>query len=149
MRTALIRLAAVVTACFALTVAAEEKNFEVAVSAPPTVAPGSKGELVLSVKAKAGYKVNAEYPHAYKVGDKTSAGVRFDAKKVDLKAGSEKTPCKDSAADACAMTAKVPFTADKTAKGAQTIDGVFAFSVCSKDVCLIEKHPVAVTVEVK
>ena len=118
--------------------------FEVGLSAPASAAVGEKAEAMVSLTARKGFHVNAEYPHSFRPGE-SSAGIHFDATRYDLKDSSERTPCQGAPEETCALRARVPFQA--TAKGAQRVAGVLAFSVCNPEICLIEKVPLSASVE--
>lgn len=117
--------------------------FELELKAPASASADQPGELLIAIAAKPGFKINAEYPHAFR--PEKDSGVAFDAAKYDLAAGA-KTPCEKKAEDACRLEAKVPFKA--TTAGAQKASGTVAFSVCNDEVCLIEKVPVTATIAV-
>lgn len=121
-----------------------EDAFEVQLRAPDSVDAGPS-RLVLSVTAKAGFHLNAEYPHAFRV-DETSPGIQL-APKNELKDPLEKTMCADFPNDVCAANFAVPFEA--TANGTQQIRGTLALSVCNPNICLIERVPLAAEIDVR
>lgn len=122
------------------------KSFEVALEPVGPVKAGEQAEVRVRIAARPGYKINEEYPHAFRP-EQGVAGVQFDAKRIPL-AGetSEKRPCADSPKDACEAQTEVPFVANEA--GSARVSGVVSFSVCNPKVCLIEKVPLATNVEV-
>lgn len=97
----------------------------------------------IKLVAKGGFKVNDEYPMHFK--PETSAGVTFSGSRIDLRAKAVKSPCGHDAKATCEVTA--PFTFTPTADGPKTLAGTVAFSVCTKDQCLIEKVRLAAQVD--
>jgi hypothetical protein len=121
---------------------AEGEAFQVSLVPPASAKPGAAATARVVVTARAPYHVNRDYPTSFRV-DKGSTAV-FPGEKVPLGEGAERTPCKGFPAEACALSAPLPFRA--AASGETRIAGVVAFSVCNADRCLIEKVPVAVVV---
>jgi hypothetical protein len=76
----------------------------------------------IEIEARAGFHLNAEYPANFKPQD---------GGRIELNDIMEKLPCPGDPSHNCAASACVP-----------RVDGVVAFSICSKDTCLIEKVPV-------
>jgi hypothetical protein len=101
------------------------------------VAGGNQLELELT--AGPGFHLNAEYPINFqpRVED---GGAKFTEARYDLKDRLERTACADHPDETCAGKARLPFEPS----GAGMVSGVFAFSVCNPEKCLIEKAPVAV-----
>lgn len=118
-------------------------TYELEVNAPASLGEQETGELVISFSARPGYKINAEYPHAFR--PQASPGLQFDAPRFDLGSGS-KTPCGGKPEDTCRIETRVPFKTGP--KGERTAAGVVAFSVCNETLCLIEKIPVTAPVKV-
>lgn len=106
-------------------------------------ATASDDGLRLTITAKKGYKLNAEYPHNFKP-DAANDSVRFDAARYDLWEASQRTACGKAPDDTCTMEVTIPFEA--SAGAAPTASGVAAFSVCDPNICLIEKVPVKAVV---
>ncbi len=79
-------------------------------------------ELAVALTTHDGFHVNADYPVSFKMED----GAR-----VDLKDTMQKKPCA-SGAESCSASMRVP-----------NKNGTLAFSVCSADLCRIEKLPLA------
>jgi hypothetical protein len=73
-----------------------------------------------------------------------AATAAFEAERVPLGEGAERTSCADHPGEACAVSAPLRFTA--RAPGPSRLSGTVAFSVCNPDRCLIEKVPVAADV---
>ncbi|MDP1916582.1 MAG: hypothetical protein Q8L14_10065 [Myxococcales bacterium] len=117
---------------------AQEKHFTVSFTGQPA-AVGEAARLSLRLVATDGFHVNADYPVNF-VPDENEAVV-FGAARVPLKDTTAKTPCARSAEDTCALDATLSPKA--VAAGTHRVSGVFAFSVCSADQCLIEKEPVS------
>ena len=118
--------------------------FELKLDAPTPVSAGGQGELTLQLRAKPGYKINSEYPHAFR--PEKDSTVKFEGEKFGLANGA-KTACEKKAEDTCSLEAKVPFKADAAGDGRAS--GIVAFSVCNDEVCLIEKIPLATVVSVR
>lgn len=95
--------------------------------------------LELVIRAKKGFKLNDEYPHAFRPGDE--AGLTFANARYELWAPSDKEPCAERPAETCELHAKIPF--DRAGNGEGVVKGVASFSVCSADICLIERVDVA------
>ena len=110
--------------------------YDVSLVAPESSAPNQQVEMQVTVKAKGGMHVNAEYPINFRPV-RTVNSVKYGKEKFDLLAGSKKEPCEGKGKDFCTLTAGVPFTIDVA--GPRRIEGVLAFSVCDKNRCLIEK----------
>lgn len=116
-------------------------------TAPESVSAGERAALKVNVVAKPGFKINDEYPHSFRP-ETDPAGAQFEAKRYELwNDQTERTACQDKPKDTCAFSATVPFGAGE--KGAKRIAGTLAFSVCNPEVCLIEKVPVAVTLQAR
>jgi hypothetical protein len=121
------------------------KAFEVSISAPARVQAGEGGELRVHIAARPGFKLNEEYPHSFRP-EADVPGVRFEENRIPLaEAPEDRTPCKGAPGDDCAAVTAVPFSV--TEEGPRRVSGVVSFSVCNPKVCLIEKVPVATTVE--
>ncbi|MDP3505742.1 MAG: hypothetical protein Q8S33_35695 [Myxococcales bacterium] len=117
---------------------AKDKHFTVSFSGQPATV-GDAARLSLRLVATDGFHVNADYPVSF-VPDESPA-VAFAAPRVPLKDTAAKTLCAGSAEDTCALDATLSPKA--VAAGTHRVSGVFAFSVCSADQCLIEKEPVS------
>lgn len=107
-------------------------------------AAGKEAGAAITVAAKPGYHVNAEYPMVFK--PEGHAGVRFAEDRLKLTWGA-KTPCAENAEDACAVEAPIALTPEKA--GPATVAGTIAFSVCNPKHCLIEKVPLTLAIEVQ
>lgn len=96
--------------------------------------------LELTIAARQGFKINAEYPHSFRPA---AEGVKFASDRIDLWDSAAKTACDSKPEDTCTMKASIPF------EGEGKAEGVAAFSVCDADLCLIEKVPVSLVVAAK
>ena len=121
---------------------AEDANYEVALEPPTEAKAGEAATARVVVKARGHYHVNREYPTSFKPD--AAALETFGAEKVALGQGADRTPCASQPAEACAMSAPLPFT--PRGPGDVRLAGTVAFSVCSAEQCLIEKVPLAATV---
>lgn len=104
---------------------------------------GAESSAALTVKATSGFHVNPEYPVTFK--PEGFEAVKFDGERVQLSPGT-RTPCAEKAEDACTVEFPLPVTPEKA--GAGKVAGVFAFSVCSAQKCLIEKVPLTLAITV-
>ncbi|MCA9641041.1 MAG: hypothetical protein H6718_22335 [Polyangiaceae bacterium] len=95
---------------------------------------GKPGTLTAVLTAKGEYHCNDKYPYKFTL-DPAPAGVTFPETVVKGMNVSEKR-----------STMAIPFTPSE--KGAKTISGTLAFSVCNADRCLIEKQKLTITVNV-
>jgi hypothetical protein len=114
----------------------EESNFALALSSKGAYTAGKAGEAEIVLEAKDPYKVNDKYPYKFKLAD--SDGVTYPDKivtKDHVKLEHKKA------------TMTVAFT--PAGAGKKKISGVFHFSVCTEDKCLIEKRDLALDVDVK
>ncbi len=96
---------------------------------------GKPGVVVVQLKAKAPHHINQEYPHKLKL--KASEGVTYPQPVLSREA-----------MKIAPMLAEltVPFTPNRS--GMLAIGGDFAFSLCTTDRCLMEKRPLAVSINV-
>lgn len=123
-----------------------QKFWDVTVTVEEPVTMGSPGTLVAQVASKSGYKINDEYPTHFRVGTETT-GVKFEDERFSFAESAERVPCKEGEKEACQLKARIPFS--PLSEGAGRVSGVVALSVCSDDICLIEKVPVDVPVNVR
>ena len=112
-----------------------EPTFDLVMRPSGAVVAGQSSAVEIQVDAKNGYHVNEKYPYKFKPA--VSPGVTYasptfsaDAAKLEEKRA----------------TMTVRFTPED--KGDKTIAGLFAFSLCSADQCLIEKRDVLLHVNV-
>jgi len=136
-------LALALAACTKPPAAAAKEPFEVSLTARDPWAVGTESSASLTVKATSGFHVNPEYPVTFK--PEGFEAVKFTAERVQLTAGS-KTPCAEKAEDACSVEFPLSVTPEKA--GPARLAGVFAFSVCSAEKCLIEKVPLTLAISV-
>jgi hypothetical protein len=121
----------------------ERPEYLVELLPPEAAAAGTDVTALVHVAGRGHFHVNADYPIAF-TPDAVD-GLRFKATRIALSDSAERTPCAGSDKDTCELRAKVPLTADKTAK----LSGVLAFSICEPEQCLIKKARLAVDVPVR
>lgn len=113
MRTSLVALLVSAGAC------ADQNKSK---AAPYLVSTSRDGEQIrVEVKTGGGHHLNDEYPVSFEAED---------AGRLQLKDAMKKTPCASEPAHSCTGVVNVP-----------NATGVFAFSVCTAEKCLIEKVP--------
>ena len=113
-----------------------ESNFELTIKSKGDYKAGQAGEAQIELNAKAPFHANDKYPYKFKLAD--SAGVEFPDKVVS----------KDKAKlEHMKVVMPVSFTPKDAGK--KKIDGVFHFSICTEDKCLIEKRGLTLAVDVK
>jgi hypothetical protein len=114
-----------------------ESNFDLAFRAKGDgYHAGKDAEAEIFLQVKSPFHANDKYPYKFKLAD--TDGVSFPDKIVK----------KDKAkVEGMKVTMSVPFSAAKSGK--KQIRGVFHFSVCSEDKCLIEKRALSLDVDVK
>jgi hypothetical protein len=113
----------------------KESNFALSIAKRGEYKAGQEGKVEITLEAKAPFKANDKYPYKFKTAE--SAGVTFPAPIVK----------KDAATvEHMKVTMPVAFTAEA---GKKQIKGVFHFSVCTEDKCLIEKRALALEIDVK
>jgi hypothetical protein len=114
----------------------DETNFALAFSSKGAYSAGKAGELEIVLEAKDPFHVNDKYPYKFKLAD--SPGVTYPDKVVT------KDHVKLEHKKAVMTVAFTPSDAGK-----KKISGVFHFSVCTEDKCMIEKRDLALDVDVK
>jgi hypothetical protein len=112
-----------------------EDTFDLVIRPAGPYASGQPGAAEVQVTAKGGYHCNDKYPYKFKVTE--APGVHFAAPVFDKSALTLETS---------KATMKLEFTPDS--KGEKTIAGVFSFSLCSAERCLVEKRDVATKIAV-
>lgn len=95
---------------------------------------GKPGALTAVLTAQGEYHCNDKYPYKFTL-DPAPPGVSFPSTVVKGMNITEKR-----------STMSIPFSASE--KGAKTISGTLAFSVCNADRCLIEKQKLSITINV-
>ena len=100
-----------------------------------TVTAGQPATVEITVDAKGGYHPNEKYPYKFKPAE--APGVRYASPAFSTEAVK---------LEPRRATLTVSFTPE--GKGDRTIAGLFAFSLCSADQCLIEKRDLALHVSV-
>lgn len=113
-----------------------EQSFSLAIKPVGEVAKGAQASAEIELEAKAPFHINDKYPYKIKLAD--ADGVSFPEKIV----GRDKAKVEH-------MKLVMPVAFSATAQGKRRIAGVFHFSVCTEDKCLIEKRPLALEVDVK
>ena len=113
--------------------AIHEATFDLVMKPAGAVIADRPAAVEIQVDAKSGYHVNDKYPYKFK--PVVSPGVAYASPTFDAEAAKleEKR-----------ATMTVRFTPE--GKGDKTVAGLFAFSLCSADQCLIEKRDVALHV---
>lgn len=114
----------------------DEAAFALKIEARAPYEVGKPGIVVVELKAKDPHHINQEYPHKLKL--KPLDGVTLPSSIL----GRESMKISPMQAE---LT--VPFTPNR--RGAFTIGGDFAFSLCTADRCLMEKRILAVEVQVR
>jgi hypothetical protein len=113
-----------------------EDSFDLAISGSGGYETGKPGEVTITLDAKAPFHINDKYPYKFKLKD--AAGLKFASPTVG----------KDAAKlEQQRMTMTVGFVPETPGKHA--LAGVFAFSVCTDDKCLIEKRDLSFDVHSK
>jgi len=112
-----------------------ESNFDLTLKSKGDYKVGQAGEAEIELNAKSPFHANDKYPYKFKLTD--AAGIEFPGKVVS----------KDKAKlEHMKVVMSVPFTPKEAGK--KKIDGVFHFSICTEDKCLIEKRGLTVAVDV-
>jgi hypothetical protein len=114
----------------------DEAKFTVEARPSGSYAAGKEGALEIVLDAKPPFHTNQQYPYKFKA--KEGPGVKFPQPVVG-KDGAKLEPQR--------VTMRVPFTPDGA--GQRTVNGQFAFSVCTDETCLMEKRDLSLVVDVK
>ena len=112
-----------------------EATFDLRMKPVGTVTAGQSASVEITVDAKGGYHPNEKYPYKFKPAE--APGVRYASPAFSTEAVKLEPQ---------RATLTVSFTPE--GKGDRTIAGLFAFSLCSADQCLIEKRDLALHVGV-
>lgn len=115
---------------------ASGEGFELTFSPKGTYSVGKPGEAEIVLVARAPFHVNEKYPYKFKLKD--SAGLKFASPVV----GKDRVKLEEKRA-----TLSVPFTVETP--GQHTVAGLFLFSVCAEDKCLIERKELALDIVAK
>jgi hypothetical protein len=111
--------------------------FDLTLEAPKaSLKAGQAGSVEIVLTAKAPFHVNDKYPIKLKL--KETAGVKYE----NLTIGKD-------AAKVEAMKAVLPVSFTPDGAGKRTVAGVFSFSVCTEDKCLMEKRDLLLDVNVE
>ncbi len=121
----------------------EKEAFRVALEPPAGAKAGEAATARIVVTARGSYHVNRDYPMAFRPDAASTA--RFPGERVALGEGADWTACAAIPGEGCRVSAPFGFTA--AVPGATRLSGTVAFSVCNPDRCLIEKVPLAATVD--
>jgi hypothetical protein len=113
----------------------DETTFHVVMKPASEFVAGKPGVLEIQLAAKGGFHMNDTYPYRFKTA--ATDGVKFGAP-VYEKDAMQMEPAKG--------TMKLEVTPESA--GAKSVRGVFHFSVCSADRCLVEKRTLAVSLPV-
>jgi len=112
-----------------------EEAFDLTMRPSGALTAGAPGSVEIQLLARGGYHCNDKYPYKFKVGE--SSGVKFRAPVFTLDA----VTLEEKRA-----TMKLELTPET--KGEQTVRGVFAFSVCTAERCLVEKRELEIKIPV-
>jgi hypothetical protein len=121
-----------------ISVRQEAKEWVVDAAAPSATGDAST-RVDVHLTSRAGYHVNMEYPMAFLPSP--DATVKFEGTRVALRPVST-APCQGASQEVCSASLKVPFI--PPSGGSARVAGVFAFSVCSAERCLIQKVPLSI-----
>jgi hypothetical protein len=114
----------------------DEAKFAVEAKPSGSYAAGKEASFDIVLDAKPPFHVNQQYPYKFKT--KEGPGVKFSQAVVGKDAAKLETQ---------RVTMRVPFTPDGAGK--RTVNGQFAFSVCTDETCLMEKRDLSLVVDVK
>lgn len=117
---------------------AKKAPFVLKVQTPDGVTVGKHADVVVTIKAKKGFKINKGYPAKLKLAD--TDGVTYD-KKV-LRKGDAKL--EDGGHT---MVFSVGYVQNK--KGDAALQGKLKFSVCSASQCMMERETIKATLKAK
>lgn len=121
----------------AATDTATGSNYVATIKPVGTYEAGKEAAVEVTLTPTGGYHINAEYPYKFKLAEPAD-GVSYP--KPILKR-------EDGAIGEKLATFKVPFVASKAGKA--TITGTLYLSVCSEANCVMDRQPLALTVDVK
>ncbi|HEX4475228.1 MAG TPA: hypothetical protein VH142_09140 [Polyangiaceae bacterium] len=112
-----------------------DEDYDLTVVPDGAYTTGKSGTVKIVLAAKGVYHVNDKYPYKFKVKD--APGVAFKGPVFTRD---------DVSIEEKRATMNVVFTPDSA--GQKTIAGLFAFSVCSAEHCLVEKRDLTLDVSV-
>jgi hypothetical protein len=118
------------------TASVAEESFKLELKANGSYEAKSPSEVTIVLLAKGPYKINDKYPYKFKL--QKSEGVTFPSdvvRKENVKLEHKKAEM------------RVAFTPESS--GSKQIAGLFSFSVCTDERCVIEKRDLAINVDVK
>jgi hypothetical protein len=104
-----------------------EETFDLAMRQVGALTAGTAGSVEIQLLAKGGYHCNDKYPYKFRVDE--SEGIKFSAPVFTKEA---------LTLEEMRATMKLDLTPET--KGEKSIRGVFAFSLCSAERCLVEKR---------
>ncbi len=113
-----------------------EANFTLNMKVAGEYKAGKEAKVEIVLEAIKPFHANDKYPYKFKTAE--SAGVTYPDAVVKKE---------QATVEAMKVTMPVAFTA--AAAGKKKVNGVFHFSVCTEDKCMIEKRALALEVDVK
>jgi hypothetical protein len=113
-----------------------DSAFDLSIGAPKAVKAGQAGSVEIVLAAKAPFHVNDKYPIKLKL--KETPGVKYE----NMVVGKDAVKLE-------AMKAVMPVSFTPDAAGKRSVAGVFMFSVCTEDKCLMEKRDLVLDVNVE
>jgi hypothetical protein len=125
----------------AATLPGEPAPYELELEPPLAAKAGQAATARVIVRARGGFHVNRDYPMAFRPDPASVAA--FGSERVALEAA-ERTPCAAEPEEACRVSAPLRLTVREP--GQARLSGTVAFSVCTKELCRIEKVPAELTV---
>lgn len=123
----------------------EKDPYVASLAAPGEPRAGVPATVTLTLVVRNGFHMNADYPTSFKVTE--GGSVTYPRARTDQDTGLTVQACADNRDVNCGARAAVPYIAP--AAGTHTVSGLFAFSVCNDEQCLIEKVTLAVPVTVR
>lgn len=110
----------------------EESNFALKWQPAPLVAGAKAGQGELVLVAKAPFKCNQEYPYKFKLTPGSAIPTKTEIAKPDIVVAKDRVV--------------VPVSFEVSGPEPSMV-GVFAFSVCTDDKCLIERKTLKLTID--
>jgi hypothetical protein len=104
-----------------------EETFDLVIRPVGALTAGAPGSVEIQLVAKGGYHCNDKYPYKFRASD--SPGVKFSAPVFTKEAVKLEE-----------MRATMKLDLIPETSGEKSIGGVFAFSLCSAERCLVEKR---------
>jgi hypothetical protein len=110
-------------------------EFKLTLKAPGPYSVGHEGRAEIILVAKKPFKINEQYP--YRFAPTLTGDFVFTERSLDK-----------TAARIDPRRAVVPVRFTPEGAGTAELGGIFSFSVCTDDRCLLEKHPLSVPLDV-